>query len=151
MSKQLSFHLDHLKLRRDYRANMPVFVSRFIGYRPPEEDTPPYQPLPFPPFSWLVFLPMRLEVWISAWIGCFGGILLIEAIMSTSTVFRDVYGAPIIVTSFGASAVLLFAAIESPLAQPRNFILGGPFCICFNRHGDHEALGDEPTVSRIPR
>lgn len=44
--------------------------------------------------------------------------------MSTSTVFRDVYGAPIIVTSFGASAVLLFAAIESPLAQPRNFILG---------------------------
>ena len=44
--------------------------------------------------------------------------------MSTSTAFWDVYHAPTIVTSFGASAVLLFAAIESPLAQPRNFVLG---------------------------
>lgn len=44
--------------------------------------------------------------------------------MSTSTAFRDVYSAPIIVTSFGASAVLLFGVIELPLAQPRNFVLG---------------------------
>ncbi|ADV22188.1 HPP family protein [Cryptococcus gattii E566] len=58
--------------------------------------------------------------------GAFGGILLIEAIMSTSTAFRDVYSSPIIITSFGASAVLLFGVIESPLAQPRNFI-GGQF------------------------
>ena len=43
--------------------------------------------------------------------------------MSASTAFR-VYIAPIIVTSFGASAVLLFGVIESPLAQPRNFVLG---------------------------
>ena len=44
--------------------------------------------------------------------------------MSASTAFRDVYTAPIIVTSFGASAMLLFGVIESPLAQPRNFVLG---------------------------
>lgn len=50
--------------------------------------------------------------------------MLIEAIMSTSTIFREVYHSPLIITSFGASAVLLFAAIESPLAQPRNFVLG---------------------------
>jgi CBS-domain-containing membrane protein len=50
--------------------------------------------------------------------------LLIEAIMSTSTAFRNVYHAPIIITSFGASAVLLFSVIESPLSQPRNFVFG---------------------------
>lgn len=46
--------------------------------------------------------------------------------MCTNTAFRNVYSSPIIITSFGASAVLLFGAIESPLAQPRNFI-GGHF------------------------
>ncbi|KAJ5190220.1 uncharacterized protein N7498_009205 [Penicillium cinerascens] len=54
------------------------------------------------------------------------GDLLIEAIMSTNTAFRDVYHSPLIITSFGASAVLLFGVIESPVAQPRNF-LGGHF------------------------
>ena len=44
--------------------------------------------------------------------------------MSASTAFRKVYTAPIIVTSFGASAELLFGVTESPLAQPRNFVLG---------------------------
>ncbi|KAJ9130978.1 HPP family protein [Pleurostoma richardsiae] len=44
--------------------------------------------------------------------------------MSADTAFRDIYHGPLIITSFGASAVLLFAAIESPLAQPRNFVLG---------------------------
>ncbi|OAL27908.1 hypothetical protein AYO22_03253 [Fonsecaea multimorphosa] len=44
--------------------------------------------------------------------------------MSTSTAFRDTYHTPTIITSFGASAVLLFGVIESPVAQPRNFVLG---------------------------
>ena len=44
--------------------------------------------------------------------------------MSTSTAFRSVYHSPSIVTSFGASAVLVFCVIEAPLAQPRNFIIG---------------------------
>jgi CBS-domain-containing membrane protein len=50
--------------------------------------------------------------------------LLIEAIMTTGTAFRDVYHSPIIVGSFGASAVLVFGVPEAPLAQPRNVILG---------------------------
>ncbi|OXG84148.1 HPP family protein [Cryptococcus neoformans var. grubii Br795] len=112
-------------LRDDYRGRLPRWISRFTGYRQPG-DEPPYDPLPFPPFNWLVKIPLRVEVWIFAWIGCFGGILLIEAIMCTNTAFRNVYSSPIIITSFGASAVLLFGAIESPLAQPRNFI-GGHF------------------------
>ena len=115
--------LQSAKFRQDHRSRLPSVISRFIGYRPPTIE-PPYDPLPFPPFTWLTRIPVKLEVWIFAWVGAFGGILLIEAIMSASTAFRDVYTAPIIVTSFGASAVLLFGVIESPLAQPRNFVLG---------------------------
>ena len=114
---------ERFKLREDYRARLPGLLARFTGYKPPGTD-PPYDPLPFPPFSWLKHIPMKLEICIFTWIGSFGGILLIEAIMSANTAFDRVYHAPIIITSFGASAVLLFCAIESPLAQPRNFVLG---------------------------
>lgn len=65
-----------------------------------------------------------METWLFAWIGAFIGILPIEAIMGANTALQDVYHAPLIITSFGASAVLLFGAIESPLAQPRNFVEG---------------------------
>ncbi|CAF9937474.1 MAG: hypothetical protein ALECFALPRED_007262 [Alectoria fallacina] len=34
------------------------------------------------------------------------------------------YGAPLLIASFGAAAILEFNAIESPLAQPRNTIIG---------------------------
>jgi hypothetical protein len=115
--------LQRLKFRRDHRSRLPPIISRFTGYRPPDA-TPPYDPLPFPPFTWLAKLPLHYEIWLLGWIGAFGGIILIEAIMSTSTAFRDVYQSPIIITSFGASAVLLFGVIESPVAQPRNFVLG---------------------------
>ena len=115
--------LERLKFKQDHRGRLPYVVSRFLGYRPPGAE-PPYDPIPIPPFTWLHKLPLRYEVWIFAWIGAFGGILLIEAIMSTNSAFRDIYHAPIIVTSFGASAVLVFGVIESPLAQPRNFVLG---------------------------
>lgn len=111
------------RVSQDYRGRLPSYVSRFLGYRPPGAE-PPYEPLPFPPFTWLNRIPLQYEVWIFGWIGAFGGILLIEAIMSTSTAFRDIYRGPTIVTSFGASAVLLFGVVESPLSQPRNFILG---------------------------
>ena len=114
-----------LKFRRDYRSQVPPIISRFTGYRPPETG-PPYEPLPIPPFTWLKKVPMKFEVWLFAWIGAFIGILLIEAIMSANTAFRDVYHTPTIITSFGASAVLLFGVIESPVAQPRNFV-GGHF------------------------
>lgn len=115
--------LENIRSRRDYRSQLPDIISRFTGYRAPE-TSPPYSPLPFPPFSWLTKIPLKYETWLFAWIGAFGGILLIEAIMSTSTAFRDVYNTPTIITSFGASAVLLFGVVESPVAQPRNFVLG---------------------------
>lgn len=116
-------YLDRCKFRRDYRADLPSYLSRFTGYRDINEN-PPYEPLGIPPFTWLKTIPVETETWLLGWIGAFIGILLIEAIMSTQTAFRDVYHAPTIITSFGASAVLLFGMIESPLAQPRNFVLG---------------------------
>lgn len=121
--KAKRWSLQRFKFRKDYRTSLPLILTRFIGYRPPGREAP-FDPVPIPPFTWLAKLPLRYEVWILGWIGGFVGILLIEAIMSTSTAFRDVYHAPTIVTSFGASAVLLFGVIESPVAQPRNFVLG---------------------------
>ena len=117
--------LERFKLRRDYRASLPTWLSRFTGYRAPGEEAP-YEPLGIPPFIWLKHVPLELEIWATAWIGAFGGILLVEAIMGANTAFQDVYQAPLIITSFGASAVLLFGVIESPVAQPRNFV-GGHF------------------------
>ena len=67
---------------------------------------------------------MKYEVWITGWFGSLIGILLIEAIMTTHTAFRDLYHAPVIVASFGASAVLVYGAMDSPLSQPRN-VFGG--------------------------
>lgn len=113
--------LDRLKFREDYRARLPPYLARFTGFRPTGAE-PPYEPIAG--LKWLNRIPLYYEIWFTAWVGAFGGILLIEAIMSTSTAFRDVYHAPTIITSFGASAVLLFGVIESPVAQPRNFVLG---------------------------
>ena len=122
-SQLLQHRLERFKFKIDHRSRLHPLVSRFLGYRRPGSQSP-YDPLPFPPFKWLSKIPLRYESWVSAWIGTLGGILLIEAIMSTNTVFRDVYHAPMIFASFGALAVLLFGAFESPLAQPRAVILG---------------------------
>ena len=60
-------------------------------------------------------MPLRYAVW-SFVSGTFG-ILLISEITSLT-------GHPLLIGSFGASAVLLFGATDSPLAQPRNLIGG---------------------------
>jgi HPP family len=112
-----------LSFSEDYRARLPLNVSRFLGYRPPSQS-PPYEPLPVFPFNLLGRISLRHEVWIFAFLGSLGSILLIEALMSTHTAFQDVYHSPLIISSFGASAVLVFGVIESPLAQPRNLVLG---------------------------
>lgn len=119
--------LNHIRFNKDYRAHLPPILSRFTGFRA-ANALPPYDPLPIPPFTYLKHIPLRYEVWLFAWFGAFTSVLLIEAIMSTSTAFRDVYHAPMIITSFGASAVLVFGVIESPLSQPRNLVLGHFVC-----------------------
>lgn len=56
------------------------------------------------------------ELWWS-WLGSFVGI-------SACALLTFHYKAPLLIGSFGASAVLLYAAIDSPLAQPRNLVGG---------------------------
>ena len=52
-----------------------------------------------------------------SWIGSAAGIFAVSAIAFRCSV-------PMVIGSFGASAVLIYAAIDSPLAQPRNLIGG---------------------------
>ncbi|GAM91120.1 hypothetical protein ANO11243_091670 [Dothideomycetidae sp. 11243] len=121
--KRQPWSLHRLKFRHDYRRKLPESIARFTGYRPPNAK-PPYEPLPFPPFSWVKKISLKHETWLFAFVGSLIGILLVEAIMSTNTAFRDAYHTPTIITSFGASAVLMFGVIESPVSQPRNVIFG---------------------------
>jgi hypothetical protein len=110
------------KFKEDYRAWLPLNISRFLGYRPPSQPT--YDVLPIFPFTLLNRVSVKHEAWIFAFFGSLGSILLIEAIMSAHTAFQAVYRSPLIISSFGASAVLVFGVIESPLSQPRNLFLG---------------------------
>ena len=58
---------------------------------------------------------------IWSWIGAFAGIAAVAGIHYN---FLDGTDFMMIIGSFGASAVLIYGAIRSPLAQPRN-LLGG--------------------------
>ena len=62
--------------------------------------------------------PHHREVFIS-WLGAFVGIGLVAWLSL-------VYKMPLLVASFGASAVLIYGVPETPLAQPRN-VIGGHF------------------------
>ena len=57
-----------------------------------------------------------LHIFVS-WVGAFCGIFAVAYIT-----FRS--GVPMMIGSFGASAVLLYSAIDGPLSQPRNLIGG---------------------------
>lgn len=56
-----------------------------------------------------------------SWAGAFLGI---SAVAYLHQIFVETSDIPMIVGSFGASAVLIYGAVKSPLAQPRN-LLGG--------------------------
>jgi CBS-domain-containing membrane protein len=62
----------------------------------------------------------NLEV-LWSWIGAFLGIALVGSFQSLVV---DSIGRNLLIGSFGATAVLVYGAIRSPLAQPRN-VLGG--------------------------
>jgi hypothetical protein len=106
--------------KQDHRARLPSWAARFIGHRSAEKG--PYDPVA--PLSFIKSVPMKYEVWVLGWIASFVGILLIESIMATQTAFRDTFHSPLVTASFGATAVLIYGAVESPLSQPRN-VFGG--------------------------
>ncbi|KAG5640610.1 hypothetical protein DXG03_007943 [Asterophora parasitica] len=91
----------------------PTWLSKWLGYRPTAPAKTPDS-----------------IVWLWSFIGAFCGISLIQAVFGQAQYFisRDV---PPIIASYvgilkGASAVLIYGAIEAPLAQPRA-LLGGHF------------------------
>ncbi|KAF3920964.1 hypothetical protein ABW20_dc0110196 [Dactylellina cionopaga] len=85
---------------------LPSFLSRFLGYRAtPQEDLD--------------------GLLVAAWsfFGGFCGIAAMSACVKYSGLFSNVE-APFIIGSFGASAILEYGVIGSPLSQPRNCIAG---------------------------
>lgn len=62
----------------------------------------------------------KLQILLS-WIGAFLGIVALSAI---TRFFLDGTDLTLVIGSFGASAVLIYGAFDSPLAQPRNLIGG---------------------------
>ncbi|KAH7364306.1 HPP family-domain-containing protein [Rhexocercosporidium sp. MPI-PUGE-AT-0058] len=87
---------------------LPKPISWFLGHR----ETPPQKI-------------GNVVTWFWAFIGAFCGILVIEAVFQTEKLKSD--GAPIIIASLGAAAILEYNTIDSPLSQPRNALLGQIF------------------------
>ncbi|KAL2129220.1 hypothetical protein VTI74DRAFT_8066 [Chaetomium olivicolor] len=86
---------------------LPAPIAHFLGYR----THAPARPLG------------NLAMIFWAVVGVFSSLAIIGAVVLHVPAFQS-RGVPTIVGSFGAAAVLDFYAIESPLAQPRNAILG---------------------------
>jgi CBS-domain-containing membrane protein len=78
-----------------------------------------------------------------SWIGSFIGIAVVSLIH-----FRllDQTGLMMILGSFGASAVLIYGAIRSPLAQPRN-LLGGHILSAIIGVTAFQLLGGQPWLA----
>lgn len=62
-----------------------------------------------------------------SWLGSFAGI---AAVMLPNTYLLSPQDVPLVLASFGASAVLIYGAPRSPLAQPRNLIGGHVVSAC---------------------
>ncbi|KAH7916090.1 HPP family-domain-containing protein [Hygrophoropsis aurantiaca] len=93
-------------------SRLPLPVSRWLGYRP---SPPPPHP--------------NYIVWFWSFVAAFCGISVIQAVFINAHYFMQ-RGVPSIVASYGASAVLIYGSIETPLAQPRALI-GGHFVGAF--------------------
>lgn len=62
-------------------------------------------------------------IWLEVLISSFCGIGLLEGIFKSQTVFTG-HHAPMIIASYGATAILCFNANQAPLSQPRNIFWG---------------------------
>jgi len=93
---------------------VPYVIAHFFGYRPPHPPPPPADRKPPPGNISVVFI---------TFVGIFLTLSVIGAVGKQIPMFTD-RGVPTIIGSFGAAAVLDFYAIESPLAQPRNALVG---------------------------
>lgn len=108
-SELLDFDMDRWLnpwLPRNRVDRLPTPISRFFGYRKETYKEPP-----------------STIQWFSAFVGAFTGILVVGAIFkyAPGVISKN---PPVIVASLGASAILDYSAIRSPVAQPRNSVLG---------------------------
>lgn len=78
-----------------------------------------------------------------SWIGSFTGL---AAVCLVHYKILDQTGLMMVIGSFGASAVLIYGAIRSPLAQPRN-LLGGHIISAFIGVTAFQLLGGEPWLA----
>lgn len=62
-------------------------------------------------------------VWMEILIASFCGIALLEGVFKSRTAFTK-HHAPMIIASYGATAILCFNTNQVPLAQPRNILFG---------------------------
>ncbi|KAJ5460950.1 uncharacterized protein N7458_002502 [Penicillium daleae] len=87
-------------------ARLPPWMSHWLGYRP---ETPA----------------LLNKYIVAGWsfLAAFCGLSVVQGIFNYSDYFKGRH-VPGIVASYGASAVLVFGAIEVPLAQPRALVFG---------------------------
>ncbi|KAF2714984.1 HPP-domain-containing protein [Pleomassaria siparia CBS 279.74] len=87
-------------------SRFPTWISRFLGYR--REKKPDIG-----------------NVLGAVWscVGTFCGLAVVAAVFNTSEWIQR-HHPPALIASFGASAILEYNAIRSPLSQPRNMFFG---------------------------
>lgn len=90
-------------------SRLPQPLSRLMGYRKTQRGDVP-----------------NLVRWFWAFVGAFAGILLVSGLSKYAPGLKQ-YNPPVIVASLGASAILDYNAIHTPLAQPRNALFGQTF------------------------
>ncbi|KAJ2969606.1 hypothetical protein NQ176_g8574 [Zarea fungicola] len=101
-------------------------IDRFLN---PLVPSPPWKYIPFPIAYFLGYRKTKaantgnLMPTFWAFVGIFCAIIIVQVVSMHIPSF-EAHHAPAIVGSFGATAVLEFYAIESPLAQPRNAFFG---------------------------
>lgn len=86
---------------------------------------------------------VRLPEVLWSWIGSFLGLAAVSVIHYK---ILDQTGLMLIIGSFGASAVLIYGAIRSPLAQPRN-LLGGHILSAIIGVTTVQLLGGQPWLA----
>ncbi|KAI5208576.1 hypothetical protein E4T39_01428 [Aureobasidium subglaciale] len=101
-------HLNHI-VPYSRVSRLPKPISRFLGYREKEYKEP-----------------TRLVVVFWSFLGSLIGLLTIGALYKYAPGLNK-WHPPIMVASLGASAILDYNSIRTPLAQPRNAILGQTF------------------------
>ncbi|KAI8914242.1 HPP family protein [Gorgonomyces haynaldii] len=94
--------------KTDFREHIIDYIQKFQGTKYGLAITIP---------------PWRVIVW--TFVASFAGMASVAAIQYNASLFVDSNGSlNSLIGSFGATAVLLYCAIDSPLAQPRNVVLG---------------------------